>query len=154
MKYLFILLISGSLLPLQENLISALRDDTFWPDRDNKYYQRFKEETTVQELKIFMKDSSYHLRAYAFAALLERKIPGLEQILSEHLTDTVYIPTIIMGDMIIYQRLIDVMFSNMQEANYLLTERAYHEYQKLIPPATKPPEIEVDIEISEEDLWE
>ena len=116
-------------------------------------YQQFKKELSNEALEHYLhNDPLSHMRAYAFFALLDRRVDNLEELMRQHLTDTEVVSLSSFESPIPAYRMNDLMLYSMDTANYPVVQSTYQEYAKQVLPYQV--NIQVDIEVDSTDLVE
>ena len=92
------------------------------------------------------------MRAYAFLALLSKRVDNLEELLNQYLDDTAVVSISQEQSPIPAYRMIDLMLYSMDTANYPVVQHTYEEYAKQVLPYQI--DIQVDIDIDSSDLQE
>lgn len=101
LKYLILLLLLLQCVTLQTQDEIVLRfksDELLYVSDDNFCYKQFKQ-LSIDLLQYYTQDSTPIIRGYTFAALTEKGVANLEEILEQHLTDTARISVVFSGDM-------------------------------------------------------
>ena len=152
-KWIFILVFCYTTGKCQDSKWLNLRNEDLRATESNEVYQQFKKELTIPELKYYLHhDPLPHMRTYAFLALLERRVPDLEKLLNQHLTDTAIVYVSLLQSPFMAHRMIDLMLYSMDTANYPVVQHTYEEYAKQVLPYQI--DIQVDIDIDSSDLQE
>ncbi len=116
-------------------------------------YQQFKKELSNEALEYYLhNDPLSHMRAYAFFALLDRRVDNLEELMRRHLDDTEVVLFTVTGTSLSGGRMNDLMLYSMDTANYPVVQCTYQEYAKQVLPYQVT--LQVDIEVDSSDLVE
>ena len=152
-KWIFILVFCYTTGKCQDSKWLNLRNEDLRATESNEVYQQFKEELTIPELEYYLHhDPLPHMRAYAFLALLSKRVDNLEELLNQYLDDTAVVSISQEQSPIPAYRMIDLMLYSMDTANYPVVQHTYEEYAKQVLPYQI--DIQVDIDIDSSDLQE